>query len=216
MFVQGFSKLRQWCLAAVLTAVSCSVMAADPAAPVVRFFSSFNGLKADIVQSVYDQRHQLQQELHGSVAIQRPGKFRWSYQTPYVQQIVADGRKLWFYDVDLEQVTVKSQDQTLGSTPAALLSSSSALTEQFTVESNGQRDGLNWFKLTPKKQNANVERIALVFKGETFKRLEVIDSFGQLTVFNFENLQLNPKLDPQLFKFTAPKGVDVIDETATR
>lgn len=216
MFYQGLINLRRICLAAVLAGFSFAAMAADSAEPVVRFFSSFNGLKADIVQSVYDQRHQLQQELRGSVAIQRPGKFRWSYQTPYVQQIIADGRKLWFYDVDLEQVTVKPQDQTLGGTPAALLSSSTALSEQFNVEADGQHDGLAWFKLTPKKKDANVERIALAFKGDTFKRLEVVDSFGQLTIFNFENLQLNPKLDPQLFKFTAPKGVDVIDETATQ
>lgn len=210
-----FEPRRLW-LAAVLSLVSFSSLAADSTAQVVKFFSSFNGLKADIVQKVYDQRHQLQQELFGSVAIQRPGKFRWTYQSPYVQQIVADGRKIWFYDVDLEQVTVKPQDQTLGNTPAALLSSSSALSEQFDVEAAGEHDGFNWYKLTPKSKDANVERVMLAFKGEVFKRLEVVDSFGQLTVFSFENVQLNPKLDPELFKFATPKGVDVIDETAAK
>lgn len=171
-------------------------------------------LKADFIQKVYDSRGQLQQTMHGRLALRRPGRFRWSYQSPYEQEIVADGQKVWMYDIDLEQVTVKHQSETMGGTPALLLSSRDEWRDDFNVAEVKRGDSLKWYELTPKQEDGAFEHLYLAIEGNKFHRLEIQDNFGQTTELEFLNLQLNPVIDDEVFKFVVPEDVDVLDETA--
>ncbi len=177
---------------------------------------SYKTLKADFTQEILDQQRNVQQQMRGRLVIQRPGKFRWNYQAPYEQEIVADGKKVWLYDVDLEQVTVKSQDQALAGSPASLLSTQSKLESEFKIRMVQRNDGLQWFELTPKAKESGFEHILLGLKQKQLYRLEIKDGFGQQTDIQFDNVQTNSVVSADTFAFTIPKGVDVIDETAKR
>lgn len=177
---------------------------------------SYKTLKADFTQEIIDQQRNVQQQMRGRLVIQRPGKFRWNYQAPYEQEIVADGNKVWLYDVDLEQVTVKPQDQALAGSPASLLSTQSKLDSEFKIRTVQRNDGLQWFELTPKVKESGFEHILLGLKQKQLYRLEIKDGFGQQTDIQFDNVQINSAVAADTFAFTIPKGVDVIDETAKR
>jgi len=190
-----------------------SARAAD-GQPLVKFFESFNSLSADFSQQVMDQRMQVQQTTSGGLLVQRPGKFRWDYDLPYQQHIVADGEKVWFYDVDLEQVTIKPQAQTMGSTPAILLSDASQLSKQFDILSVVREDKQTWYELIPKSDDSGFDALYIAMVDGKIAHMELKDSFGQLTRIDFENVRINPSVDLSRFKLDIPEGVDVIDETA--
>ncbi len=177
---------------------------------------SYKTLKADFTQEIIDQQRNVQQQMRGRLVIQRPGKFRWNYQAPYEQEIVADGKKVWLYDVDLEQVTVKPQDQALAGSPASLLSTQSKLENEFKIRTVQRKDGLQWFELTPKAKESGFENIMLGLKNKQLYRLEIKDGFGQQTDVQFDNVQINSVVAADTFAFTIPKGVDVMDETAKK
>ncbi len=177
---------------------------------------SYKTLKADFTQEIIDQQRNVQQQMRGRLVIQRPGKFRWNYQAPYEQEIVADGNKVWLYDVDLEQVTVKPQDQALAGSPASLLSTQSKLESEFKIRTVQRNDGLQWFELTPKVKESGFEHILLGLKQKRLYRLEIKDGFGQQTDIQFDNVQINSAVATDTFAFTIPKGVDVMDETAKK
>lgn len=190
-----------------------SARAAD-GQPLVKFFESFNSLSADFSQQVMDQRMQVQQTTSGGLLVQRPGKFRWDYDLPYQQHIVADGEKVWFYDVDLEQVTIKPQAQTMGSTPAILLSDASQLSKKFDILSVVREDKQTWYELIPKSDDSGFDALYIAMVDGKIAHMELKDSFGQLTRIDFENVRINPSVDLSRFKLDIPEGVDVIDETA--
>jgi outer membrane lipoprotein carrier protein len=149
----------------------------------------------------------------GSFAFQRPGKFRFDYQKPFVQNIVADGQTLWLYDADLNQVTQRKQAQALGSTPAALIAAAPdlrALQADFTLEGAADRDGLQWVKATPKSRDGQLQSVQIGFQGEALSALEILDSFGQRSVLKFGQVEVNPSLPPSTFQFKVPSGADVI------
>jgi outer membrane lipoprotein carrier protein len=183
---------------------------------VLKALFSYKTLKADFTQEILDQNRNVQQQMRGRLVIQRPGKFRWNYQSPYEQEIVADGKKVWLYDVDLEQVTVKPQDQALTGSPASLLSTHAKLENEFKIRIVQRNDGLQWFELTPKAKESSFEQIFLGLKQKQLYRLEIRDGFGQQTDVQFENVQTNSSVPADTFAFTIPKGVDVIDETAKK
>lgn len=198
----------------VLALLFCQpLLAAPESTELAEFLSGFKTFQADFEQSTFDQNGRLSQQMRGFVVIQRPGRFRWDYQSPYEQEIIADGHKVWFYDIDLEQVTVKLQAQTLGNTPGELLSRGGALAENFTIEEAPSRDGLNWYNLKPKAPDSSFERLSLAMSGGVLARMELLDSFGQLTELRFENVRVDQPVDGALFQFAAPAGIDVIDET---
>jgi outer membrane lipoprotein carrier protein len=178
-----------------------------------KFFSQLESLKANFSQQVFGPRRELQQTSAGQVIVQRPGKFRWDYQQPYKQHIVADGTKVWLYDVDLEQVTIKPQDQAMDNTPASLLSDASQLQEQFDVMAV-MREGRDWFELIPKRSDSGFEALFIALDKGVLREMELQDSFGQLTVMRFENVVMNRRYGDDSFKLQIPAGVDVIDETA--
>ena len=149
----------------------------------------------------------------GSFEFQRPGKFRFDYKKPFVQQIVADGESLWLYDADLNQVTQRKQSQVLNSTPAALIASASdlrALQADFQLEAAPEREGLQWVKATPKAKDGQLQHVLVGFAGESLAALEILDSFGQRSVLKFDKVETNPALPASTFAFKTPPGADLI------
>lgn len=163
-------------------------------------------------QTVIDQNGKLRQKSEGTLAFSRPGKFRWIYQKPYEQLIVGDGVKLWIYDADLEQVTVKKLGDALGSSPAALLAGSNDIEKHFVLKDAGMQDGMDWLEARPKDKESTFEFVRMGFAGGTLKSMQLKDSFGQTTELKFSKLEKNPQLNSSDFKFTPPKGADVISD----
>lgn len=185
---------------------------ASTPSPVQRYFQSLQSLRADFIQRVFDERGQVMQTSSGRMLMRKPGKFRWDYRTPAEQIIVADGERLWAYDVDLAQVTVRKLDQALGSTPLALLSGAAPIEETFAVSGVRNRDGLDWYDLTPKQPQPEFRLLRVAFRGDALVSLELEDSFGQRTRLDFQKLERNPTLDPAMLKFTPPPGADVVGD----
>jgi len=186
-----------------------------PAAGVERFQAYLRDTqtaRADFEQRVYDRDRKLVQQSKGSFAFQRPGRFRWTYAQPYPQLIVGDGARVWIYDQDLNQVTVRAMARALGSTPAALLAGAADVERGFELADAGQRDGLEWLEAKPREREAGFERIRLGMGPAGVQAMELVDQFGQTTVLRFSSIARNPSLDPSAFRFTPPKGADVLGE----
>lgn len=208
-FANHIRRLPAVMLAWLIT--TASVVAAD-ATPLDRFFQSLDNLSASFEQTLYDAQGRVTQSATGRLSIQRPGKFRWDYDTPYKQLVLGDGERLWTYDADLEQATVKPQDETLAGTPALLLSARQQPRELFDIQALPARDGEVWFELTPRAQDTQFNQLRLGFIDDNLVAMELIDAFEQLTQFRFGELQRNAPLAAGLFTFTPPSGVDVIGE----
>jgi len=176
------------------------------------FFSDVSAIRADFKQQVLGKDKQNLQETSGQMLLLRPGRFRWDYTKPYEQQIISNGKKVWLYDVDLEQVTVKAVDGVLGSTPALLLSSNTPIEDNFTVNELGVEQNLQWIELLPLQKESGFERLVLAFDDVNLVSMELHDAFGQLTRLLFSNIERNPDIDPDKFDFTPPENVDVIGE----
>jgi outer membrane lipoprotein carrier protein len=147
----------------------------------------------------------------GSFEFARPDRFRFEYLKPYPQTIVADGRKVWMHDPDLNQVTVRKIDQALGATPAALLAGS-ALERDFELAAQPARDGLEWARATPRLKDSGFQWMAVGFRGAQLVEVEILDGFGQRTVLKLEALQANAAVAPERFRFVPPAGADLIEQ----
>ena len=176
------------------------------------FFKDVQSLRGEFSQTVLDPRMKVSEQAQGTLALQRPGKFRWDYKAPYHQLIVANGDKVWIYDMELEQVTVKAIGDAMGNTPAQLLSSGDSLEKSFTVIEQGKSGDLEWVELIPKQKDTSFEKVRLGFDQRDLRSMELIDNFGQTTRLQFSQLERNPKLVPSLFDFKPPPGVDVVGE----
>jgi outer membrane lipoprotein carrier protein len=174
------------------------------------FIAKTQAMSAQFSQVVYDRKGRKTQEATGSFQLQRPGKFRWTYQKPYEQLIVGDGKRVWIYDKDLAQVTARPFDRAIGESPAALLAGNNEIEKFFNVKETGRTDDLDWVEATPKSQEGSFERVRIGFKGDELQVMELKDRFGQTTLLRFSKLQRNPALPAELFRFTPPKGVDVL------
>jgi outer membrane lipoprotein carrier protein len=176
------------------------------------FIAGTTTAQGEFEQKIFDSNHKLLQESRGVLAFSRPGKFRWTYVKPYAQLIVGDGSKVWIYDEDLKQVTVKKLDQALGSTPAALLAGNNEAMRSFSLSDKGIKDGVEWLEALPRDKESNFERIRMGFGSSGLQVMELVDTFGQTTILRFNSLERNPRLSPSLFRFSPPKGVDVIGD----
>lgn len=176
------------------------------------FVASAKTVEADFSQTVTDKSGRITQQANGKMAFSRPGKFRWDYLKPYEQVIVGDGAKLWLYDVDLDQVTVKPLGDVIAGTPAALLAGDNSIDQYFILKNSGEADGLEWLDATPKNRDTTFERIRMGFKGDDLVRMELFDFFGQRTMLKLSHFVRNPSIPASRFKFTPPKGVDVIGD----
>ena len=201
---------RLFCLLLVLMPLPSLAGVADDR--LKAFFNDVTSVRADFTQQVLDSKDKALQQTSGTMLLLRPGRFRWDYTKPYQQLIIANGEKVWLYDVDLEQVTVKKMDAALGSTPALLLSSDAKIEDNFTVRELGVENDLAWVELTPKNKESGFEKLVLGFDEHNLTHMELQDSFGQLTRISFTNIERNPELDPAQFDFVPPQGVDVIGE----
>ena len=193
----------------ILSALASPALAAGGPARLHAFLDQVHSLRADFQQSVFDEDGRQLDEARGKVYIARPGRFRWDYTEPYPQEIVGDGEKVWVYDSELEQVTVRPLGDALGDTPVMLLSSDQPVEHSFEVHAVEGPDGHAWAELIPLAEQVSFTRIRLGFDGETLRVMELDDAFGQLTRLRFESVERNPELDPALFEFTPPQGVDV-------
>jgi len=145
----------------------------------------------------------------GSFEFARPNRFRFAYTKPFEQLIVADGQKVWLYDADLNQVTVRALDQALGATPAALLAGG-ALDRDFTLTPLPARDGLDWVQAVPKAREGSVAQLRVGFRGPELVALEIVDAFGQRSLLQFSAVEQGVALPAERFRFTPPPGADVI------
>ncbi len=148
----------------------------------------------------------------GSFEFARPGKFFWAYQKPYEQLLQADGEKLYIYDKDLNQVTVRTLGSALGSSPAAILFGSNDLEKNFSLSEGGTRDGIEWLLAVPKTKDTQFEKIGIGLKEGVPVAMELRDSFGQASVLSFTKFEKNPVLPANHFRFVMPKGADVLQQ----
>lgn len=200
-------------LVTLLLTVSFLTHAEDkPVRHLKAFLANTKSLSADFKQVLLNEAGQPVRTSYGSFYLQRPGKFRWDYLKPFSQQIISDSGKVWFYDTDLEQVTVKKVDESLGSTPALLLSGEVSLDDNFTMAQQGTDGDLQWIKLLPKNEETSFKYILIGLTKESLGGMELSDNFGQLTRIYFSNVILNPPLKKTLFQFKPPKGVDVLSD----
>jgi outer membrane lipoprotein carrier protein len=177
-----------------------------------QFMTSTVTATGEFEQRVFNRERKVTQQSRGTLAFARPGKFRWTYSKPYPQVIVGDGARVWVYDEDLNQVTVRKLGQALGATPAALLAGSNEALKAFELKDEGTRDGLEWVEAIPRDKESGFERIRLGFGFSGIERMELVDAFGQTTELRFSGLRRNPRVDPALFSFSPPKGADVVGD----
>lgn len=179
-----------------------------------RFFTQVKTLQADFRQTVENDQGRVVRQAAGQVEISRPGKFRWVYGSPEPQEIVADGEKLWVYDKDLEQVTIRPLSSALGNTPAALIAGRNVLPQNYRIRELGQRDGLYWVELLPKQAEHGFRRIAMGLANDAMllHSLELSDDFGQTTRLSFYNARVNKPISASQFAFVPPPGVDVLKQ----
>jgi len=185
---------------------------ADAVERLQTFVGQLKTFQAGFVQTLYDADSSPLEESRGAVILKRPGKFRWDYRLPYVQSIIADGERLWIYDIDLEQVTVKKLDQALGNAPIMLLSSNQPLDTDFELRDLGEREGLEWIELLPKARDTDFEKIFMGLSEHGLEVMELRDQFGQATQIRFNDFEMNVPADDNLFVFTPPAGVDVVGD----
>jgi len=177
-----------------------------------RFFREVNSVTARFKQVVLDERQNPIQESSGMLWIERPNKFRWNYDKPYQQQIVADGSRLWVYDIGLQQISVRKLSGSLGDTPAMLLAGRGRLEDSFNIQPLANQNDFEWVKLIPKHPDSGYVEIRIGFLKRTLRVLEMADSFGQITRVTLEAPRENAPIDASKFKFTPPEGVDVVGE----
>ena len=177
------------------------------------FASGLKGLDGQFSQQVYDAKGKLKETSSGRVALSAPRLFRWEYAKPYPQLIVADGKKVWVYDPDLQQVTVRDQGSEEQNSPLSALIDPAKLDQQFNVKESGNADGLQWLTLTPKSEgDASFQSARLGFGKGGLSRMEVLDAVGQSTKISFSGWKRNPAFAGATFKYTPAKGVDVVGD----
>ena len=176
------------------------------------FLDQTHSARMTFSQTVVGRNGKASQKANGTFVFLRPGRFRFEYEKPYVQIIVGDGQKLWIWDKELNQVSVKPMGAALGATPAALLTGDGQLDKNFSLRDAGAIEGLLWVDATPRQQEGGFEKVRIGFKDGLPRAMEVRDNFAQTTLLEFGNVVRNAKVEPAEFKFVPPKGADVVGE----
>lgn len=177
------------------------------------FTNGLNGLQGEFVQEVFDGSGQARERSSGQVALSAPRLFRWEYQQPYPQLIIADGERVWVYDPDLEQVTVRPQGEEEENNPLAALVDPAMLDRDFVVTEAGADGGLQWLEVAPREAgDAGFQNARLGFNDSGLARMEVLDALSQRTTIEFSSWRRNPQFDAGSFQFEPPGGVDVVGD----
>lgn len=174
------------------------------------FVSDIVTLRGSFEQVLLDAEGQVVERTSGTLEIQRPGRFRWSYTEPYEQWLIADGRNIWSYDVDLEQVTVKPQSEALANTPALLLGGSEDALDQFDYQGSYAEKDTTWVRLVPKNTESGFMRVELGFADGMLYRMVFFDNLEQTTLVSLYDVEVNGPIDAGRFVFEPPDGVDVV------
>jgi outer membrane lipoprotein carrier protein len=193
----------------VLTAASAGAATLDRLRAFVRDTAT---ARTTFTQVVTDKTGRVTQKASGEFLISRPGRFRWAVEKPFRQLVVGDGQRVWIYDEDLNQVVVKKSGEALGGTPAALLAGREDIESAFDWKPLPDAGGLEWLAATPKSADSGFTEIRLGFDAKGLAALELVDAFGQRSVVRFGEMERNPKLPPDAFRFVPPKGADVIGD----
>ncbi len=202
------SFVARLCVAGLLTLAAASVRA-DALDTLKAFISEVKTGRADFTQTVTSPDGAKKRSSSGSFEFARPNRFRFAYVKPYEQLIVADGQKVWLYDIDLEQVTVRPFDKALGATPAALLAGGS-LEGDFDLKALPDEGGLQWVQALPRVKDGSFQSLKIGFRDGTLAAVEIVDAFGQRSLLAFSQVEANPALPAERFRFVPPAGVDVI------
>jgi outer membrane lipoprotein carrier protein len=192
--------------------IFANLAVADGVSSLRDFFNNTSSMRAQFSQVVNDKQGRKEQEVEGTMQLQRPNKFRWDYKKPYEQQIVSDGKQVFLFDADLQQVTIRDLSKALGSSPAAMLAGGEAVEKSFTLKNAIRKDGLTWVLALPKDKDSGFERVLLGFKADELRKMEMVDSFNHITHITFSEVERNPTLQDSTFLFTTPKGADVVGE----
>ena len=191
--------------------VVCFCSYANPAADLTTQLNIMSNFRANYIQTTTDPKFHDQKVVEGKAVLARPNQFRWEIEKPYQQLLVADGKKLWIYDADLEQVTVQPLKENLKDTPALLLAGDPlSITDQFKVSLRDTVFAETTYELTPTDDDSLVRSVQLTFKGSAISRMTLIDNLHQIVTIEFSNMRMNDKLPQDIFRFTPPAGVDVI------
>ena len=185
--------------------------AADAVETLRSFVRDVKSGHAEFTQTVTSPDGVKKKTSSGSFEFARPNRFRFAYAKPFEQLIVADGRKVWIYDADLNQVSARKLSNALGATPAALLAGGS-LEIDFDLAAMPAKDGLDWVKATPKAKDGAFQSVLIGFRGKDLAAVEIVDSFGQRSLLQFAQLAPNVAIAPERFLFTVPPGADVIEQ----
>jgi len=196
-------------LCIIFVLASTSSFASDSVKKLKEFRKNVASFKAEFNQVLKDDNNAVLQSASGSMSFKRPGKFRWDYVKPDKQQIVSNGRKIWIYDEELEQVTIKSLKKGLGKTPARVLTESADLDKEFDIKDLGKKEGIDWVELKPKGTGNEFQSIKIGFD-KSLRKMILSDNLKQTTTIDFTKLTVNPKISASEFNFKIPKGVDVI------
>jgi outer membrane lipoprotein carrier protein len=196
----------------LLFCVTCGVANAASVDALKNLLNQTTTARGSFAQTVVDKNQKTIQQASGTMEFARPGRFRWEYSKPYEQTIVGDGSRLWVYDKDLNQVTVRKLDRALGASPAALLAGSNEIEKIYNLKAAGSDGGLDWLEAVPRSNDTAFGSIRLGLGKAGLEAMELRDQFGQTTVIKFSDVQRNVKIAPESFRFTPPKGADVISE----
>ncbi|MEM8815803.1 MAG: outer membrane lipoprotein chaperone LolA [Pseudomonadota bacterium] len=188
--------------------------AADGEALLQRFLDEVETLEGSFEQSVIDADGDVLDVSSGSLKIARPGRFRWGTAEPYEQWLIADGRNVWSYDVDLAQVTVKPQSDALSNTPALLLGGGADALDEFVVDGTSSDSAITWVRLTPRDTSSGFRRVELGFSGGELARMVFLDNLEQQTVVILSDLKVNGAVKDSEFEFVVPDDVDVVGTPA--
>lgn len=179
------------------------------------FVANTRAARGEFVQRMVKEeggRLRASNESSGSFVFSRPGKFIWRYRKPYEQTLQADGEKLYIHDTDLNQVTVRTLGDAIGSSPAAILFGSNELEKNFTLSEGGTKEGIEWLQAIPKSKDTQFEKIGIGLKDGVPVAMELRDGFGQVSVLTFTSFEKNPSLPASQFRFVMPKGADVLQQ----
>lgn len=197
-------------LVLIVLLVSNLVWAEEPLPPadmLQKQLDSLTSFSADFEQTTYEQDGFLLDEQSGQLLFARPSQLRWEAVAPFAQTLVADGVDIYFYDPDLNQVTIRPWSDDPGQNPAAIFLSDRALVEHFSI---AMEDGV--FVLTPNSERTSVEKLRLSFDGAVPEFMEILDSLGQITSIRFSEQNIEPEIDPQAFQFLVPENAEVITD----
>jgi outer membrane lipoprotein carrier protein len=202
--------LRPWLLGAAFAAAAAGARA-DAVDTLREFVRDVHSGRAAFTQTVTSTDGTRKRSSTGSFEFQRPNRFRFDYVKPFQQLIVGDGQKVWIYDADLNQVSVRRLSQAIGATPAALLAGAS-LEQDFVLQAQPSKDGVDWVQATPRARDGAFESIRIGFRGKDLAAVDIVDAFGQRSLLQFDGYAANVALPESSFRFVPPKGADVVEQ----